>query len=286
MISNSKLNLNNCHIDINFIENIFHKLDIDDFHISDLKIYQQSFVHRSYIRQKKNMEPEPEPESNVVPFQIKSNEVLEFLGDSIIGDYVSRYLYERYPFEDEGFFTTLKSRIVRTESLEKFATYLGFNKYLIISSYVEIQKGRSNKKLLENTFEAFVGAIYIDQGGLDLNPYSLVLPHKFIHNVIEQTTDFAQLILIDDNYKDQLMRCFHQHFKGKHAIYKLIRTDMNDNIRTFVCGVVHPLDSEKIVSTGSGSKKPEAEQNAAKEALDKLDEIIEYGKQISPNDVL
>lgn len=281
----SQLNPNNRYIDANFIESIFHKLNINNFQLSDIKIYQQSFVHRSYIRQKKNIDNDEIP-SDVVPFQTKSNEVLEFLGDSIIGDYVSRYLYERYPNEDEGFFTTLKSRIVKTESLYKFATYLEFNKYLIISNYVEVQDGRNNEKLLENTFEAFVGAIYIDQGGLDFNPFSLVLPHKFIQNVMEQTTDFAQLNSIDDNYKDQLMRCFHQHFKGRHAIYKLIDTIQNGNNRTFICGVVHPLDNNKIVATGSGRKKPIAEQQAAKEALSKLDEIIKLGREISPNDVI
>lgn len=281
----SQLNPNNCYIDVNFIESIFHKLNIDNFQLSDIKIYQQSFVHRSYIRQKKHIDVEELP-CNVVPFQTKSNEVLEFLGDSIIGDFVSRYLYERYPHEDEGFFTTIKSRIVKTESLYKFATYLGFNKYLIISNYVEEQDGRDNKKLLENTFEAFVGAIYIDQGGFDFNPFSLVLPHKFIQNVIEQTIDFAQLNSIDDNYKDQLMRSFHQHFKGRHAIYRLIDTIQNGNKKTFVCGVVHPLDNNKIVATGSGIKKPDAEQQAAKEALKKMDEIIHYGKEISPNDVI
>jgi ribonuclease-3 len=268
----SQLNENNRLITIDVIEQMFNKINITDVQIKDLSNYQLAFVHRSYVR-KVSLPPE---DPAIVPFQTLSNEVLEFEGDSILGSYVARYLHDRYPKENEGFLTTLKSRLVKTESLSKFANYLGFNDYLIISKYVEEQNGRSNPKLLENTFEAFIGAIYQDQGGFDMDPYSLWLPHSFIKNVIERTINFADLNTTDDNYKDQLMRVFHQHFKGRHAVYRLLETKGVSNNCTFTCGVVHPLYPEVIVAKGSGRKKPLAEQNAAREALKRLDEIVKY----------
>lgn len=265
----TQLNENNRYLTIDVIKQLFNKININDIIVNDLSIYQQAFVHRSYVR--KTLVTIDE--SNIIPFQTESNEVLEFEGDSILGSYVARYLHYRYPKEQEGFLTTLKSKLVKTESLAKFAQFLGFNQYLIVSKYVEEQGGRTNSKLLENTFEAFIGAIYKDQGGLEQDPQSLIFPHLFIKNVIEKTINFAELNMIDDNYKDQLMRAFHQNFKGRHAVYKLLETNGVSNNCTFTCGVVHPYYPNIIVSKGTGRKKPEAEQNAAKLALNILDQI-------------
>jgi len=268
----AQLNENNVWLTREAVEEMFHRLQILDFTIHNLEIYQKAFVHRSYVR--KNVVGET-PE-NVIPFQLESNEVLEFEGDSVLGGYVARYLHHRYPQEQEGFLTTLKSRLVKTESLSKFATFLGFGKYLIISKYVEEQGGRENPKLLENTFEAFIGACYSDNGGLAHDPLSLLLPHRFLRNIMEMTVNFGELNQVDDNYKDQLMRAFHQHFKGRHATYCLLKTEGQTNNCTFTCGVQHPLYPDVIVSQATGKKKPIAEQAAAKIALEKLDWIINY----------
>ena len=277
----TQLNENNMLINKETILEMFKKLNISNFQINDLANYQQAFVHRSYIRkQVQNSTPE---ESNLIQFQLESNEVLEFEGDSILGSYVARYLHYRYPEEQEGFLTTLKSRLVKTESLAKFAEFLGFGKWLIISKYVEEQGGRQNPKLLENTFEAFIGAVYRDNGGFRLDPCSLLLPHKIIRNIMELTINFGTLNKEDDNFKDQLMRAFHKHFKGRHATYTLIKTEGQSNNCIFTCGVLHPLYPNVIVSQANGRKKPQAEQGAAKIALEKLDWIINYqGETIPP----
>ena len=268
----AQLNENNIWLTREAVENMFRLINITDFAINNLEIYQKAFVHRSYVR-KNIYEETPD---NVIPFQSESNEVLEFEGDSVLGGYVARYLHHRYPSEQEGFLTTLKSRLVKTESLARFASFLGFGKYIIISKYVEEQGGRNNPKLLENTFEAFIGACYRDNGGLDYDPLSLLLAHRFLRNVIEMTVNFGELNQVDDNYKDQLMRAFHQHFKGRHAIYRLLKTEGQTNNCIFTCGVEHPLYPNVIVSQASGKKKPFAEQAAAKIALEKLDWIINY----------
>ena len=269
----SQLNEQNKYISIDVIKQMFNKININNVQINNINNYQLAFTHRSYVRRTVTVNPE---EDTVMPFQKKSNEVLEFEGDSILGSYVARYLHDRYPREQEGFLTTVKSRLVKTESLARFANFLGFNEYIVIAKYLEEQNGRTNPKLLENTFEAFIGAIYRDQGGLDMDPHSLWLPHMFIKNTIERTINFADLNAIDDNYKDQLMRTFQQHFNGKHAVYRLLETKGVSNNCLFTCGVVHPLYNDVIVAKGVGKKKPQAEQNAAKDALDRLSEILRY----------
>jgi len=268
----TQLNENNVYLTQEAVCEMFRKLNISNFQINDLANYQQAFIHRSYVR--KMSFPTENPD--LIPFQLESNEVLEFEGDSILGSYVARYLHHRYPDEQEGFLTTLKSRLVKTESLAKFASFLDFGKWLVISKYVEEQNGRENPKLLENTFEAFIGAIYRDNGDLRLDPISLLLPHQLICNIMELTVNFGTLNKQDDNYKDQLMRAFHREFKGKHATYSLIKTEGQSNNCIFTCGVVHPLYPDVIVSQATGRKKPHAEQAAAKIALEKLDWIINY----------
>jgi len=182
----TQINEKNRYVTIDFIKDIFNKVNIPDVQIGNLENYQSAFVHRSYVKRRTYNHPE-----DVVPFQKVSNEILEFIGDSILGNYIARYLSDRYPTENEGFLTTLKSRLVKTETLAKFANHLGFNDYMIISKFVEEQNGRTNPKLLENTFEAFIGAIYTDQGGLERDPFSLWIPHRFIKAIIESTLNFA-----------------------------------------------------------------------------------------------
>ena len=303
----NQLNHHNRLITAEFIREVFAKVNITNVQINDLSNYQLAFVHRSYVRKKNQPSrrssaidgvvdaiiEQPRTEdfetttantgiddttstvvdsSNIIQFQPESNEILEFVGDSILGNFIARYLQTRYHYKDEGFLTTLKSKLVKTDTLAKFSLFLGFDSYLIISNYVEHQDGRSNTKLLENMFEAFIGAIYQDQGGFDWDPYSLKLAHQFIQGVVEMTIDFVEINLQNDNYKDRLMRAFHQIFR-KHADYELIETTGESNNRTFTWGVLHPIYPHIIVSTGTGRSKLQAQQNAAKEALAILDKI-------------
>lgn len=268
----AQLNEKNRYISIDVIKSIFDKINIGDATVNDIATYQQAFVHRSYVK-KRVLRPD---DDGVMPFQTASNEVLEFEGDSILGSYVARYLHHRYPKEAEGRLTTLKSKLVRTESLAKFAEFLGFDRYLVISKMLEEKGGRGNPKLLENTFEAFVGAIYHDHGGFENSPKSMELAERFVRGVMESTVNFAEVNAVNDNYKDQLMRCFHQVFNGRHAVYRLLETSGPTNNCVFTCGVVHPLYPEVVVSKGTARKKPLAEQIAAKEALAKINEIVDY----------
>lgn len=134
--------------------------------------------------------------------ELDSNEVLEFLGDSFIGAIVAEYLVERFPTEKEGFLTKLRTRLVRTSALAHVANLLGLGRFIQYS-----QQFRSlNQHMLEDCFEAFVGAIKLNYRE---NDKGFVYAKRFVVNVIENNDIyFYNLIMNNDNYKDTLQRFF------------------------------------------------------------------------------
>src|SRR3989344_2225173 len=113
-------------------------------------LFLQAFTHRSYLNETKE--------------KIESNERLEFLGDSIISFVVSDNLFNKYPGFDEGILTNLRSLLVNTKSLAEIAKELDFGTQLRLSKGEEESKGRQNQSLLADSFEAFTGALFLDQG--------------------------------------------------------------------------------------------------------------------------
>ena len=156
-------NLNNVLINKYQLEQLLTMYGIKTS-INNVEYYHEAFSHKSYC--KKDLRPDVKlaehPES-CLPLRDTSNERLEFLGDSIIGAVVAHYLYERYPNQDEGFMTRLKIKLVNGETLAFFSKLLHFNKYILISRHVEDRcNGRESIKILEDCFEAFIGALYVD----------------------------------------------------------------------------------------------------------------------------
>ena len=248
-------NKNNKLINAQDIIDIMNSLNINDFKINDISIYQVSLIHKSYIisqdyKQYKN-------KNNSLELQNKSYETLEFLGDSILGSIVSSYLYRRYHDihnQNEGFLTKMKNNIVNGESLAKLSHDLQLNKYMIISKYIEEEcNGRNNHNILEDIFEALVGAIYLD------NDY--IMAEKFILNVIEKYIDFGELIITDKNYKDQLLRYFQNNYKESP---KYTNT-FNEKEKTYTSRLKNnKLDIDII---GIGNNKKKAEQEVARNIL-------------------
>ena len=151
------------------------------FKIHNLDIYQNAFIHKSYCKDIEAYTTNQDGDkvtyidcpSDCIELQEQSNERLEFLGDSILGGAVTSYLYRRYD-KDEGFCTKLKTKLVNSETLARLSTYLGLSEYLMISKHIEeIHDGRKNPRILEDLFEALIGAIY-----LDFNRYTLELEFK------------------------------------------------------------------------------------------------------------
>ena len=251
-------NFSNIEITKNDILNILKKLNIQDYTINNLSLFQQSFVHNSYC--KNSIYEEYEKPENCLELFNKSYQTLEFLGDSLLGSVISQYLYNRfvkYHNKNEGFLTKLKIRFVCGEQLSYLSKELNFNKFIIISKHTEDCNGRENEHILEDVFEAFIGALFLDS-----NDNKLI--EKFIINCIETHIDIVDLILNDNNYKDQLLRYF-QHNYLVHPQYETIKDENND---LFICNIIRKDKDDNIfVSKGSGISKKKSEQDAARNAL-------------------
>jgi ribonuclease-3 len=212
--------------------------------------------------------------SNSIDLQNHCYEELEFYGDSILDFMTVLYITERFPSQSEGFYTKLKSKIVNGTSLSKLAKKLDFHQFLLISQQVEEKFGRFSEKILEDIFEAFIGALFRDQPN-KFKGFSVC--SEFIHNIlnnVQHDFDYAELILYDNNYKDQLLRYYNTNKLG-HPLYKEISVEESTNMKIFTIGIVDPLLSDQFISTAVGSTKKKAEQLAAKDALRKFGVLIE-----------
>jgi len=207
-------------------------------------ILEKAFTHRSYLNEVKTVK--------------ESNERLEFLGDAVLGFIVSSNIYRARVTDTEGDLTNLRSYIVKTESLAKAAGALNLGKFLRLSRGEEITGGRQNPQLLANTFEALLGAIFIDQGLKEAEE----LVNKFLLPGFEQELESGPP---KDN-KSALQELVQTKTKTSPH-YKILRTTGPDHAKQFVIGV---FMNGKEIGTGKGLNKQAAEEEAAKEALDKL----------------
>ena len=141
--------------------------------IINIEIYRTALTHKSYIkkefynRNSSELKKAKIELGNVLELRNESNERLEFLGDTVIKSIIAEYLFERYPTEDEGFMTRLKTKIENRESLARFARIIGLDEFVIISAQNEDSNtGRTNDKILEDVFESFMAALYLDKRSL------------------------------------------------------------------------------------------------------------------------
>jgi ribonuclease III len=248
-------NLNNKLITSTDVINIMKKLNIDDFTINDIKLYQTAFVHNSYCRLR-DYEEYKYPGDNYLSLQEKSYEAIEFLGDAILGSSVTSYIFDRFykiHNQNEGFLTKLKIRLVCGENLSKLADSLNLNQYLIISKHIEDNcDGRNNKNILEDSLEALIGAIYLD--------HDYETANQFIIQVIQNHVDFTDILLTDTNYKDQISRYFQQIDKNNfRPLYKHRKED-----NKYYCELYF---KDKLIMKGEGLSKKKSEQDVSKKAL-------------------
>lgn len=279
IIKNPQLiyNKNNILIEASDIQKILLESNICN-KIDNLEIWQKAFVHNSYSKNFKknrkytgflnNNEEDyneiTEDFNDCIEIREESNERLEWLGDSILQSVIASYLWKRYPKQDEGFLTKLRSKLVKTESLSKLAKHYNFEKFVIISKHIEDNcNGRNNSHILEDCFEAFIGTMFVEFGHYD-ESIGYNICKKFIINSIENYIDITELIINDDNYKDQLMRFYQKNFNGKFPVYTEESYDEENKI--FLMNVCHPLNN-KIIGRGKAQSKKKAEQYSAKQAL-------------------
>lgn len=207
-------------------------------------LFEQAFTHRSYLNETKE--------------ELQSNERLEFLGDSILSFLISDHMYTKYPEFNEGNLTNLRSLLVNTHSLADESRELGFGNYLRLSRGEEESKGRENESLLANSFEAFIGALYMDQGLPTVKEFLMQTLFTKIEPQVKKRS-----------FKDpkSLFQEYVQAKKQSSPLYRVLKEEGPPHDRTFVMGV---YVADTLVGEGSGKSKQEAEENAAKQALEKI----------------
>jgi len=208
---------------------------------SDLRLLRTAFTHRSYVN-----------ESNQ---SAEHNERLEFLGDAVLELVVTDYLFREYPDMPEGVLTAYRAALVNTVMLGSVAEDLGMNQCLLLSKGESKDTGRARTSILANTFEAVVGALYLDQG------YDAA--KAFItRNVISRIDEVVKT----GAWKDS-KSAFQELAQAKYGLtprYEVVRSEGPDHDKCFVVAV---YVGDVSVAEGEGSSKQEAEQRAAAHAL-------------------
>jgi len=210
----------------------------------------RALTHRSYVNE--------HPEAG------EHNERLEFLGDALLGYLVGEILYKRYEDFSEAQLTRLRSGLVDQDQLAKFAEQLGIGKLMRLGKGAEQDKGRQNPSLLCDTFEAIIGAYYLDS---TITPVRAFVKKLFIpvaDSMIYPQSDAGQKNLVDSKNRFQewaLAKC------GQNPEYSIIDEEGPDHAKEFTAQV---YVSGKMYGVGRGRRKQDAEKNAAEDALAKL----------------
>ncbi|MEK7071050.1 MAG: ribonuclease III [Patescibacteria group bacterium] len=209
-------------------------------------LLQQAFVHRSYINENKDS-------------GLAHNERLEFLGDAVLELVTTEFLYAKFPTKTEGDLTSYRSALVNTTTISHIASGLKMNDYLLLSKGETKDMGRARQYILANTFEAFIGAVYLDQG--------YEFSKKFI---AENLFPIVDKVVNDNLWRDakSLLQERAQELLNVTPSYKTISEVGPDHNKVFTIGLYF---GEELVSEGRGHSKQEAEQESAKKALEKND---------------
>ncbi|MEQ1500337.1 MAG: ribonuclease III [Parcubacteria group bacterium] len=208
----------------------------------DVGLLTQAFVHRSYINENKSS-------------GISHNERLEFLGDAVLELVITDFLYKKYTDKAEGELTAYRSALVNADTCAGIAMKLGMGDYLMLSKGESKDTGRARQYILANALEALIGAIYLDQG--------LEKANEFIEN---NFTPMIDKIISDGSHVDSksLFQEKAQEFDGITPSYKTIKETGPDHGKKFTVGV---YVGKELVATGEGDSKQDAEQKAARAAL-------------------
>jgi len=208
------------------------------------KILEQVFYHRSYL--------------NEVKMDIESNERLEFLGDSVLSLVISFYLFSERKGDSEGDLTNLRAYVVKTKSLAQASLKLNLGSYLYLSKGEEQGGGRENPQLLANTYEALLGAVYLDQG---LESVKVVI-EKTLLPLFEKEIKSGP----PKDAKSNLQEIVQEKFKISPQ-YKIIETKGPDHAKKFLVAV---YIKGKEYGRGVGASKQVAEEQSATQALSRL----------------
>ena len=205
-------------------------------------LLKQAFVHRSYLNENPGL-------------GLEQNERLEFLGDAVLELVVTEHLYKDNPDKPEGELTNWRAALVNAKMLSQVADELGFNDFLLLSRGESKELGKARQYILANTFESFVGAMYLDSGYTPCDEFIKKYLLSKLSEVIQKKL-----------YKDAKSK-FQEEAQDKEGItpmYRVIKESGPDHKKKFTIGVF--LEEERVAD-GDGYSKQEAEEEAAKAAL-------------------
>ena len=248
------------HTNINKIRLLFRKdrksylcfYDILGFYPKNIKLYKQALLHKS---------------SSIKSDQggLLNNERLEFLGDAILDAIVADIVYKHFPGKREGFLTNTRSKIVQRETLNRLAIEIGLDKLIKFSS----RSFSHNNYMYGNAFEAFVGAIYLDQG------YNVC--KKFIEKkIINRLINLESIAQKEVNFKSKLIEWGQKH---KASISFELIEECQDQSSSPIFQTEVKIEGLSG-GTGKGYSKKESQQNASRMALSKIKKDKEFYTQI------
>lgn len=234
--------------------------------ISDVDVYRRALTHPSYCM---NRASSRVTEPGCVPLQAESYERLEFLGDAVLNLVVAGYLFERYPHENEGFMTRMRTKLVNGVTLAdlcgrctRLPEFVMLSKQLDGDTDDGATTRMSNKKMLEDTFEAFLGALHVERG--------FDAARQWLIGFLEENVDFAQLVSHQNNAKNVLNRYFMTKHGGVLPKYEDVpASTTRGSGKGAAQGVASRIRDRQgaVIAIGFGANRREAEDAAAKSAL-------------------
>ena len=207
------------------------------------QLLMQAFIHRSYINENPNS-------------GLSQNERLEFLGDAVLELVVTDYLYKKYPKQAEGELTAYRSALVNAITIAEAATDIGVNEFLLLSKGEAKDTGKARQYILANTFEAIIGAIYLDQGYATAEIFIAKTLFPKLEIIVEQKLWRDAKSLVPEKAQEHV---------SMTPAYKVLSEAGPDHDKHFTVGIYF---GEELVGQGKGKSKQEAEQAAARKALE------------------
>lgn len=223
------------------------------YQVKDRRCFVQALTHRSYLQISDNE-------------KTRSNERLEFLGDSILNMLIGEFLFRHYTEVEEGDLTKLRSRLVNKKALILGAREVNLEAFVMLNTSAEQSLRQGNRAILADAFEAIVAAIYLDCG-MKLRPVK-----EFLSRTLLRPEIFEEILSVDENYKSALLELAQGH--GYDAPrYEVIDEEGPDHERLFT---VEVYVNGVVLGSGSGRSKKKAEQEAARIGVDRF--VLVTGK--------
>ncbi|MEI7480325.1 MAG: ribonuclease III [bacterium] len=209
----------------------------------DRNLLKQAFTHRSYINENRG--------SN-----LEHNERLEFLGDAVLELLVTEYLYKKYPGSAEGDLTAYRAALVNAITLSEVARDIGVNDFLLLSKGEAKDQGKARQYILANTIEAIIGAVFLDQGYVVVQTFVAKILFGLIDKIVAEKSWIDAKSLFQEKAQENY---------NETPVYKTVKETGPDHDKHFTVAVY--AGSELIAEAG-GMSKQEAEQAAARKALE------------------